>query len=81
MEGINDASNGASIDSDSSSDGSWLNEDNVDKILGHAGEIVVPEKEIKVCFQLIPSELMSQTRFILRLVLEVLIVGKVLNMF
>lgn len=53
MEGISDVNDGASIGSNSSDDGTWLNEDNVDEILGHVGEIAMPEKEMKVHFQLI----------------------------
>uniref|UniRef100_A0A915Q498 RNA-binding protein NOB1 n=1 Tax=Setaria digitata TaxID=48799 RepID=A0A915Q498_9BILA len=34
--------------SDVSDDGTWLNEDNVDRLLEHIGEITVPEKEMKV---------------------------------
>ncbi|VDM92244.1 unnamed protein product [Onchocerca ochengi] len=43
MEGINDVSDDANSDS-----GTWLNEGNVDEILGHVGEIAIPEKEMKV---------------------------------
>uniref|UniRef100_A0A0R3S0X0 RNA-binding protein NOB1 n=1 Tax=Elaeophora elaphi TaxID=1147741 RepID=A0A0R3S0X0_9BILA len=48
MESINDISDEGSIGSSSSDDGSWLDEGNVDKILGHMGETAVPEKGMKV---------------------------------
>lgn len=48
MEDINDVSDDANSDS-----GTWLNEGNVDEILGHVGEIAIPEKEMKVKIQLI----------------------------
>ncbi|OZC07131.1 zinc finger, C3HC4 type [Onchocerca flexuosa] len=43
MEGTDDVSDDANSDS-----GTWLNEGNVDEILGHVGEIAIPEKEMKV---------------------------------
>ncbi|CAG9536612.1 unnamed protein product [Cercopithifilaria johnstoni] len=48
MGDVNDVSDDARIDSNSSDDGTWLNESNVDEILGHVGEIAMPEKEMKV---------------------------------
>nr|CTP81985.1 Bm6803 [Brugia malayi] len=48
IEGINDAIDSTSISSNSSDGGTWLKEDNVDEILGHIGEISMPEKEMKV---------------------------------
>ncbi|KAL3998652.1 Nin one binding (NOB1) Zn-ribbon like family protein [Acanthocheilonema viteae] len=48
MEDINDISDGASISSNSSDGDIWLNEDNVDEIMGHVGETALPEKEMKV---------------------------------
>ncbi|VDN30632.1 unnamed protein product [Gongylonema pulchrum] len=44
-----DNDNGDNDSISSSSDaGTWLNEDNVDEILGHIGEVAVPERNMKV---------------------------------
>lgn len=48
MESINEASDGASISSNSSDGGTWLNEDNMDEILGCMGETAKLEKGMKV---------------------------------
>ncbi|VDN35907.1 unnamed protein product [Gongylonema pulchrum] len=54
-EGTEDDKDNADSDNDdnessgSSSDaGTWLNEENVDEILGHIGEVAVPERNMKV---------------------------------
>lgn len=53
MEDVKNVSDSGSISSNSDCGGTWLNEDNVDEILGHLDETVIPEKKMKVHFQIV----------------------------
>lgn len=45
-----DVDDDASDGSGGSDGGTWLNEDNLDEVLEHVGEVAVPEKNMKVRF-------------------------------